>query len=217
VTQGRRTHSVYCCIILTVALCFCNLHYSCFWVGWSAGHRSQFKGKETPWRCFTRTFEKCPNFGRRWVRGFNTGGSDQPGRVFECSQTSSLCDDVPWKSCHLISEQQALRNVIFANLFTDSLSACFRQENIFRLQGSSNYKLKQRMNLPHKMCISESKELHAKKFWAYGLPRLEDLRAYPPTAGSELGKLWKCSVVAKWPKSTDDGKDRCFLDMNPNL
>ena len=98
VTQGRRTHSIYCyIIILAVALCFCNLHYSCFWVGWSAGHHSQFKGKEMPWRSFARTFEKCPNFGRRWVRGFNTGGSDQPGRVFECSQTSSLCDDVTLK------------------------------------------------------------------------------------------------------------------------
>ena len=31
VTQGRRTHSIYCyIIILAVALCFCNLHYSCF-------------------------------------------------------------------------------------------------------------------------------------------------------------------------------------------
>jgi hypothetical protein len=36
------------------------------------------------------------------------------------------------------------------------LSAFCRHENIFR------HKLKRRMNLPHNMCISESKELHAK-------------------------------------------------------
>jgi len=47
VTQGRRTHSIYCYIIifLAIALCLCNLHYSCFWVGWSAGHHSQVNGE----------------------------------------------------------------------------------------------------------------------------------------------------------------------------